>query len=380
MDSGDADAHTAQGTTAPGAGSDHLRHLARTSPKDCQPGHQIRGMATNSQHPGDPSGWELALSELEPLPEQVGDQPNQEELAHDDPYGPPEGNQGTTVPAELSTAHTSPETATWWGDDPMEDADWAAGDDSLRSALQDHILQYVATPADDDAAAQRQAHAPGNGHPASPAFDIQYSTSAQGQGQDQTLSLLPDTLSLDLPATRAGLLQARLEHPDAWCYLNATLTGLMWLLISDPPEEAQLHEICGIQAKAWIQILANCASDQPVTIFDHEALRPLIQSWDVQPHQQCCAAALLEWSQLPLLNHTWEQRLLQGSTVEVFEKGGEHCLLTFNWIEELDMNHVLLSDCIWSWVHHFGMRAAYVSHSPYKCLHLDRGHLSTKVR
>lgn len=84
---------------------------------------------------------------------------------------------------------------------------------------------------------------------------------------------------------------------------------------------------------------------------------------------------VLEWGQFPLLDHTWEQRLIHGDTIEVYEKGGEHCLLTFNWIEELDVPTIHVSDCPTSWLHRQGMRTAIVSATPFKCLQLDRGYL-----
>ena len=254
-------------------------------------------------------------------------------------------------------------------------------DDALRSALQTHILQRVATPTDDDAAAQCEEDPHRHDHSAAAELEGHGSTKHQGegQGQAQTLFLMDPNLTMDMEAARTGLLQSCMANPAAWCYLNATITGLLWPLLADPPEEAQLSEIWGPQAKAWFLVLEACTSAKPVSLFDLVALQPLMQHWDTQPHQQCCAAEfllrVLEWSQLPLLDHSWEQRVLQGSQVEMFEKGGEHCLLTVNWIEELDMEHVQLADYIWSWVHHFGMRSAFVNDSPYKCLHLDRGYL-----
>ena len=52
-----------------------------------------------------------------------------------------------------------------------------------------------------------------------------------------------------------------------------------------------------------------------------------------------------------------------------------HCLLTFNWLEEFDMPTLHISDCLASWLHHLGMRTAFTSATPFKCLHLDRGYL-----
>lgn len=52
------------------------------------------------------------------------------------------------------------------------------------------------------------------------------------------------------------------------------------------------------------------------------------------------------------------------STVEVWEKGGPHCLLTFYWIEELDWSQVTLQDCISSWITHYGMKSAYYVNAP----------------
>ena len=369
MDASHAVHHSTEGTLEADPGQDHLRHPDRTSPKDCQHGHQLCSVATDHQHAGHSPGRELALSQLEPCQKQIGNQSNEEEPArHEDPYGAFAGDQGTTLPTELSSPCASIETTCWRRHDPVEDADWLERDDSLRSALQTHLLQHVATTSDDDAAAQCKENQHSHNHSATAELERHGSTSLQGegQGQAQTLFLMEFSLTFDKEAARQKLLLSRMANPAAWCYLNATITGLLWLLLADPPEEAQLSEIWGPQAKAWFLVLGACNSDKPVSLFDLVALQPLMQYWDTQPHQQCCAAEfllrVLEWSQLPLLDHSWEQRVLQGSQVEIFEKGGEHCLLTFNWIEELDMEHVQLADCIWSWAlgaplrHAFGLR------------------------
>lgn len=49
-------------------------------------------------------------------------------------------------------------------------------------------------------------------------------------------------------------------------------------------------------------------------------------------------------------SHDWEQRFHVGDHAEVHEKGGserererEHCLLSFNWLEELDCPNLHIS-------------------------------------
>ena len=165
-------------------------------------------------------------------------------------------------------------------------------------------------------------------------------------------------MTFDRSAAREALCRIRLRNPGDWCYLNATLTGLLWMLLNGPADATPAEEI---------------------SLYALPAIEPLLRYWGEQPNQPCCAAEflmrVLEWGQFPLLSHSWEQRWLHGDRVEIHEKGGEHCLLTFNCLAELDMASLHISDCLASWLHHLGMRTAFVSATPFKCLHIDRGYL-----
>ena len=118
----------------------------------------------------------------------------------------------------------------------------------------------------------------------------------------------------DLGAAKEALSRIRLRNPGDWCYLNANLTGLLWMLLHGPEKETTPAELWEPHALIWKAILTACAQAQELSLFALPALQPLLHSWGEQPNQPSCAAEflmrVLEWGQFPLLDHTWEQRLL----------------------------------------------------------------------
>ena len=65
------------------------------------------------------------------------------------------------------------------------------------------------------------------------------------------------------------------------------------------------------------------------------------------------------------VDHSWEQRFHTEDGIQVWEKGGQRCLLTFNWVEELDSPELGLQDCVDSWHCNLDMRAGYLHASHY---------------
>ena len=320
------------------------------------------------------------MLDVEPQHEQAGSESEATWAVNEEPYGTPDSHPGTPVSSTDHHEDAGTPPSSQRRHHPMEDADWTPGDRALRSALQASIQQRMATPPNDHATAQCQEaqqcqHSAGEaqGH-------LEGQTPQEGQAQREREAIaLPPGRRLNLTAARRALCEVRLDNPSCWCYLNATLTGLLWMLMSNPPLEATVEEVWGCQAHTWHAVLRQMDSPSLVALFALPELNQLMQLWDASPHTQCCAAEfllrVLEWCQLPLLDHAWEQRFQADDSIEVWEKGGPLSLLTFNWVEELDSPQLALQDCVDSWHYNLGMRAGYLAPSCYKCLHLDRGWL-----
>ena len=174
---------------------------------------------------------------------------------------------------------------------PLEASDWSA-----------RVQQCMALAPDDVPPSQCQEIQPGNDDSSEPDCRAQEPSCSEGERerQRQTIILTEPSMSFDRSAAREALCRILLRNPGDWRYLNATLTGLLWMLLRGP-DEATHAELWGPHALNWKAVLTACAQAQEISLYALQAIAPLLRFWGEQPNQPCCAA---EWGQFPLLSHS----------------------------------------------------------------------------
>ena len=174
---------------------------------------------------------------------------------------------------------------------PLEASDWSA-----------RVQQCMALAPDDVPPSQCQEIQPGNDDSSEPDCRAQEPSCSEGERerQRQTIILTEPSMSFDRSAAREALCRILLRNPGDWRYLNATLTGLLWMLLRGP-DEATPAELWGPHALNWKAVLTACAQAQEISLYALQAIAPLLRFWGEQPNQPCCAA---EWGQFPLLSHS----------------------------------------------------------------------------
>lgn len=168
------------------------------------------------------------------------------------------------------------------------------------------------------------------------------------------------------------LSQMQLQNDATWCYANATIYGLFWMLScqtsADPmmwgPHSEQLH-----------QFLHDC-KDKPVFLKDTAWFEQLLECWGMPQTQQDCGefvSATLQWMSSTGIDMSWERRCELGEQVCCHDCSHVYMPLHLQFSSTLAARETCtFSELLHLWQQVDGMKAALLRAAPMICVQLDR--------
>ena len=163
-------------------------------------------------------------------------------------------------------------------------------------------------------------------------------------------------------------LSAQLANDGVICFVNANLLATAWSVI-------QLGEVewpaFGHSAAGFQELLTSSA--QPKFALEPEAFALLRDRWGIfgrQADSHEFLSVFLEWAQMPVVDVSWQSRLVIDDRLCVQDEGSRGTPPTL-LAPQMEKSVHTLQSLLEEWHSYRGMQTCFVNDTPLLCMHVD---------
>ena len=187
----------------------------------------------------------------------------------------------------------------------------------------------------------------------------------EGTQQDQLNSLVTNA------ALQQSLIMQIYENTRNWCFANASVQALLWLLLSHPSFETSEW---GVNCSAFLALLTTTAKH--VKLTDFPWFCSLFHTWQSGERQQDASeftAFLMKQMSVERLKHSWEKRYELNTLVQTMDHSSDFYPIVLQFPQHASIcTQFCMQDLVDAWQNEHGMVKALTQSQDIICLHIDR--------